>query len=307
MGILNKLMRPRAKAKHFRPVYEAVSQGRMPLALERIEDLIKRYPDDPGVVNEKGTVYGKYLGRGLEAHDLYCQATAIGDGCENAWINATDWSLTKKEWEVNRRKALAVVKQPQFHGRMRKMAAQLANGSWGDWLAANIKRQHDGKKFGSAAAWAELLLNLGMADTQAELSLRRSRAQWLRELDKTAASSFAERREPFPASERLALHGALEELDRAIALDEYDHELWNFKAAWCALLDRFEEALQYTESSLEYAPPEYVKPFVNKVVALKELGRDSETQSCFDEALRRARGDEGNPDIVQMKKIIEKS
>jgi len=295
-------MHPQAKAKHFRPVYEAVYEGRMPLAIESIEVLLQRFAHDPGVVNEKGNIYGKYLGCGIKAHDLYCQATMTGGGCENAWINATDWSLTKEEWNENCRKALTVVKHPQFHSRMREMSARLANGSWGDWLAANIARQAESKNFGSAAAWAELLLKFGMSDTRAELALRRSRAQWLRELDKTAASSYSERSEQFPAADRLALHGALEELDRAIALDEYDHELWNFKAAWCALLERFDESLRCAETSLENAPPDYVKPFVNKVVALTSLGRGSETQSCFDEALRRAGGEQGHPDIVQIRR-----
>jgi hypothetical protein len=45
-----------------------------------------------------------------------------------------------------------------------------------------------------------------------------------------------------------------------------------------------------------------VKPLVNKVIALTALGRESDITQCFDEALRRVKGDAGHPDIVQMKK-----
>ena len=303
MSILRRLFGTHFVRQGFFDVYAQVKEGRMVLALEKLDELHNEFPSYASVFNEKGNIHSKYLGCGKRAHELYCEALTLDGNFPNALINATDYSPTEQEFRARSAEALRRVANPQFTGRIRQVLERLDGGvPYGVFLAATMTKDAQLKKFGLSAAFAELLLGQGGMSGEEELRTRRHRAQCLRELDIAAVSSYSARGEAFPASERLALLEAVLELDRATALDEYDHELWNLKAAWCVLLERFEDSLRCADTSLQNAPADYIKPLVNKVVALTTLGRESETRQCLEEALRRVKGDEGHADIVQMKR-----
>ncbi len=279
--------------------------GRLVSALHKIDVLHNEFPQHGIILNEKGNIYSKYLGSGIHAHEFYCQAVKIDDGCIAALINATDYSATKADFRKWSTKALRQVTNIQFTSRIQQILIQLDDHvPYEVFLAANTQKHCEAKKYGLSAAFAELLLLHPEIPETDVLRIRRNRAQCLRELDILAANSYTYRKEVFPVNERLALLSALEELERTILIDKYDHELWNLKAAWCILLNRFEEANQCAETSLNNAPNNYIKPFVNKVIALKALGRETELSACLAEALKRVNEDNTHADIIQMKKIL---
>ena len=307
MSILRRLFGKHFVRQGFFDVYAHVNEGRMVLALAKIDELHNEFPSFGSVLNEKGNIHSKYLGSGRRAHDLYCEAASIDRNCTNALINATDYSPTEKEFRERSAEALIRVRDSQFTARIRQVLAHLdSEVPYEVFLAAKTQKDIELKRFGTSAAFAELWLDQDGISEEDELRIRRNRAQCLRELDIAAANSYSARREVFPVAERLALQEAAGELDKAIALDEYDHELWNLKAAWSALLERFEESLRCADTSLQNAPDDYVKPLVNKAIALTALGRESETSQCLEEALIRVNGDEGHPDIVQIKKNMRR-
>ena len=144
-------------------------------------------------------------------------------------------------------------------------------------------RQSD---FGAAAAKMEIALAVGGIGDQ-EVALRRVRGQWIRELDKRHQHQREAAREAFPDEERLALHEALNELDKAIAIDPYDAELWNLKAAWLNLLERYSDALPAAIQAIDIRDP-YAKAHINAGTALVGLGRQAEGLQQVEEALRQA-------------------
>ena len=304
-GIMKKLFKGRYIRSQFADIYGLAQEGRVDDALGRCEDLLHEFPTDAGIINEKGNLCAKYLGRGRQAHELYCRAVEVGGYHQAALINATDYSPNATEFRRISSISLKRVIDNRFRERIRAILQRLdKHEPYGALLAANAHKQSGLRHYGFAAAFAELLLDLAELPEEDEVRMRRTRAQYLRELDLSAASAFSGRGEHFSPAGRLALKEALEELERALALDEYDHELWNLKAAWCALLGRPEESLQFAERSLENAPADYVKPYVNKAIALAELGRDSDARQCLADASSKVDDPDTHPDIVQLRSNI---
>ena len=307
MSILKRIFAKHYIRRELFEVHALVKEGRITLALDKIDALHREYPSHGSVLNEKGNIYAKYLGSGKRAYDLYCQAISIQRDCFHALINATDYSPTEEEFRKRSADALRNVWKPEFSTRIRKVLKHLDRGTpYGVFLAAKASKDFELKRFGTSAAFTELLLDQNEIPDEDQVRTRRTRAQCLRELDMLAASSYSYRHEVFPAPERLALLEAVCEIDKAIELDKYDHELWNLKAAWCVLLQRHGDALRSAEESLANAPDNYIKPFVNKMIALQELGRENEMSRCLEDALGRVDGDAANTDIQIMKNNMQK-
>jgi len=146
----------------------------------------------------------------------------------------------------------------------------------------------EARKFGDSAALMELALLAGKMSPDEEVRTRRVRAQSLRALDAEEQRYRETILEFFPPDERLALHEALAELDQAIALDEYDPELWNLKSAWCWFLLRYEEAVDYADRAIGLRPFNYAKPYMNKANALWAQGKEVEALAYAQETLRHA-------------------
>jgi|GEM_PF-4786358 len=307
MSIFRRIFAKHYIRQEFFKVHALVKEGRIALALAKIDVLHMEYPSHGSVLNEKGNIYAKYLGSGKRAYELYCQAVSIQRDCFHALINATDYSPTEEEFRKRSADALRRVWKPEFSTRIQEVLERLDSGiPYGVFLAAKASKDFELKRYGTSAAFAELLLDQDGIPDEEQLRTRRHRAQCLRELDMSAASSYSYRHKTFPATERLALLEAVCEIDKAIELDEYDHELWNLKAAWCVLLDRYEDALRSAEESLANAPGDYIKPFVNKIIALQGVGRENEISQCLEDALGRVDGDAANADIQIMKNNMQK-
>jgi len=138
-----------------------------------------------------------------------------------------------------------------------------------------------------------------------ELAARKIRAKCLRALDKEASMKRTSQFEEFPPDERLALHDAIAEIDRALLLDEYAPELWNFKSAWCNLLERYEESIQYANKAIELRPHKYPKPYINKGDALFKQKRHQESRECAEEAIKQAEGTEFLFDVQLAERLIK--
>ncbi|MEK7692142.1 MAG: hypothetical protein AAB425_14095, partial [Bdellovibrionota bacterium] len=136
-----------------------------------------------------------------------------------------------------------------------------------------------------------------------ESQIRRQRAQSLRAMDQEAEHLREAASEQFPPDERLSLQEAVEELDRAIMLDEHDAELWNLRSAWCVILERNTEAVADADRAISLRPSGYPKPYHNKAMALWNLGRDQEAMSMATRAKDEAQ-DVGTAEDLRLAESI---
>jgi tetratricopeptide (TPR) repeat protein len=141
---------------------------------------------------------------------------------------------------------------------------------------------------GVGAALSEIALRLSNLPPLDEANSRRIRAEWLRQLDQTELYQRESMSEAFPPDERLSLHEAVTEIERALALDPYDAVLWNLKAVWCNQLGRHSEALRCADQAIALSR-HYPRPWINKASALWALRRDAEALACAHETLKHTK------------------
>ena len=150
----------------------------------------------------------------------------------------------------------------------------------------------------------EIALAGGGLDAMEEANVRRYRAQHIRELDQKCEAVRESMCEWFGPDERVALHEALAELDRALALDPYDAELWNLSAAWNNLLEQFLKALELQNKALELRNP-YPKAHINAAWALYRLGRYEEANRRIALALQQAQELHDRGDIEHAERLTQ--
>jgi len=137
----------------------------------------------------------------------------------------------------------------------------------------------DSNAVGQAAALLEVALDdpSGLSLDE-EVQLHRMRAQALRALDHNAAMARETRQETFESNERLTLRPAIAEINRALTLDPYDAELWNFKSAWLTLLGDYDEALHCADKAISLRPRGYARPHQNKAAVMRAQRRWEEAR-----------------------------
>jgi tetratricopeptide (TPR) repeat protein len=243
-------------------------RGRVSLALDRIHDLQTAFPNDADFIYAEGLLRKDFLGQGLRAYKLFEQALRANPNHDSALFNATKYSPSETEFKNWAKIALAVTPHDAYLlDLVRGIEANLlAGASYTELLGGAAERLYEDNQPAESAAFADLALSTGGFELS-ELALRITRARCLRTLAKKAAQHRKSVAEHFPIEERLALHGAMEEMERALALDAYDPELWNLKSAWCNLLDRHTEAMSCADTSIELRPNNYTKPWIRRVVA----------------------------------------
>jgi tetratricopeptide (TPR) repeat protein len=295
-----------------RAVFDANS-GRVELALDRLADILEEGPSGDeliaAVLYTKGLILRDFLGKGIEARELFKRAYALNSKHAFAVINAT--YLARNEAEMRKWigifRAVVPAEEQRAHQFVTVCVEALDSGvSFFGFVHNWAVDEAENGRLGSACAHMEIALTLlGKLDPPPldpdEAKTRRWRAQRLRLLDEQAANARAASWEHFPAGERLALREALAELERAIALDPWDAELWNLKGAWCQMLGRLHDALPALEEAIRLRPGTYVKPHINKASVLLELNQDDSALAAAEEALREARAagdaaDEDNAD-----------
>ncbi|MBK9681520.1 MAG: hypothetical protein IPO69_22140 [Saprospiraceae bacterium] len=172
-------------------------------------------------------------------------------------------------------------------------------------IAIGADGSRSAKAFGTAAALLEVALDSGEMRPEEELNLRRVRAECLRALDMATSKLRETRMEAYLPDERITLIEAVIEIDRELEIDEYDAESWNLKSAWCAILERNEDAINCANRALELRPNNYLKPYINKAKALRGMRKNSEALRCAQEALKHANGSEPE-DLALVNEIISK-
>jgi len=281
--------------------------SRVGLALIRLKDLKDEFPNDAKIIYAEGLIRKDYLGQGLKAGELFRTAYEIDNTHAFAACNATlfarndqeflKWAEFSKKADPNDKSLIQLVTSTKKH---------LENSiPYGELLLGAAQQHLAAKNFGFSAAFAEIALQTEQIPQDNVVNTRRGRAQCLRTLDSEAHHYRKTIGEDFPPEERLALHAALEEIERASTLDEYDAELWNLRAAWSILIERYDDAIGYADKAVNLRPFHYPKPYHNKASALWKLSRREEALDCARESLKHAESLMSLADIKMSKRMIE--
>jgi tetratricopeptide (TPR) repeat protein len=283
------------------------ANGSVPRALSRIADLKEEFPSDSDVLYSEALIRCEYLGQGLFAGKLYQDAFARDPRKALAACNAAIYSTSREErvhWlEIAKR----LLPTDQMLTAMEEIDRRASADRVPFWAVIRDEAIHSGEQghHGNAAARLEIALQANVGDDLNERILRRARAEHLREQDRQThrlAEGNAER--PL-ACERLALQEALREITEMLRLDEYDPEAWNFKAAWCVMLERYQEANEAADRASALRPNGYAKPHHNRALALQAMGRYEEARTAVRNALHIATDTNDAGDIALAQGLLK--
>ncbi len=195
--------------------YFEAEHGRVHLALDRLRSLHQRYSGDAGIIYAEAYIRQEHLGQGLLAGKLYRETFAIDNRHARALGGVTQFAPNEQEYR--KWAAIALQRGPEgFDVIVRAHLAALHEGRSLTALLVNASQQAAGdNEHGMAAALLEIALATKELGANEEVSVRRNRAQHLRELDAKSCLQREAMCETFPAEERLALHAALEEIENA--------------------------------------------------------------------------------------------
>lgn len=280
--------------------------GWLTLSLNRLEDLLKEFPDDPQIEYAEALIRKDFLGEGKKAEELFIKAqshaTEKHKSNENylfSTFNAVKYARTEEEFRKQFKTALSLDPEDRDISFLNQILNTLNDGMhYSDILAGAVAEYQKHSKHGECASFAELALHSGNFSLGNELELRKARMASLRELDKAGEASRKARGEDFPPGERLALKEGLVEIEKALLLDPSDHLLWNFKSAWLYLMDECEDSIIAADTSLKLCPTAYLKPRTNKAICLLRLGKKEEAILEVKKVIREAEnlGVEANVD-----------
>jgi tetratricopeptide (TPR) repeat protein len=258
--------------------------GYVKLALERLGQLASEFPDNPHIIYDQALLRYHHAGQGLLARELFLRAAECS---RQQAIPGTLWYasryVAKLAFNADECRCWAqqtIALAPKDHSSRREAQALLesldAVDQFDHLLMIYAERAAAEREFGGAAAMTEVALGIEEREVADEISVRRSRAFWLRGLDQTQEHQHTTRGEQFPPEDRIALSGALAEIEKAIALDKSDSELWNFASLWLQLLGRSAEAINAADAAIKLRPHGYPRPWINRAGALWASHRDAE-------------------------------
>lgn len=292
--------------------YFEADHTRVALALDRLSELGKQFPDDARIFYAEGILRQDHLGEGLHARGLFEKAywaglkSALqGDYCWSAASNVADLACDEqdfKKWVDLTRTAppLGQGTRPDFESINQKIAEGVP---FREIQLHRASARYEEGHIGPSAALMEVALVRGGHDAMEEAHVRRYRAQHIRELDEKCDSLRGQTFEWFAPDERLGLAGALAEVDRALILDPFDAELWNLSAAWNNLLEKFSQALSAAEKAAELRVP-YPKAHINAARALYRMARYEEASQRIALAYKQARNLSDPGDIAQTERLV---
>lgn len=292
--------------------YFDAEHARVDLALTRLHDLQEEFPDDAKVLYAQGDILRRFLGQGLAARELFhCAYQASHDHLFSAF-NAAHLAASAEEYHhwIDIAERLAPADPDVSTWRLivddaLGAGTPLSRIQLDYALRPEDHRQASQTDTGMRAALIEVAMERVELPPEEEAGVRRTRAQSLRALDLAAENHRATLGEAFLPEERLALHGAVDEISRALDVDSADAECWNLKSAWCYLLDRCDEALTCADRAIELRPTDYPKPHYNKARVLTHLDRRSEATACTEESLRQSVGPEFATDAKLARDLLQ--
>jgi hypothetical protein len=289
--------------------------GWITLSLDRLTDLLKKFPEDAQVEYAEALIKKDFIGQGLKAQELFLKAQLHSRDKQKSnqnylfsTFNAAKYARNEEEFRKQCKIALSLAPKDSDSSFFEQITTMLDDGvPYIDILSNTVADYQKHSKYGDCASFAELALNLGNLSLEDEIALRKARMMSLRELDKAAEASRGARGEGFSPKERIALKDAIKELEIVISLDPYDHLLWNFKSAWFYLMDQCEDAIAAADKALSLCPIGYIKPRTNKSLCLQRIGRNDEAKQEAELAFKEANriGIEGKGDKELANSIIE--
>lgn len=295
--------------------YFDAEHGWITLSLDRLTDLLKKFPDDAQVEYAEALIRKDFIGQGLKAQELFLKAQLHSRDKQKSnqnylfsTFNAAKYARNEEEFRKQCKIALSLAPKDSDSSFFEQITTMLDDGvPYIDILSNTVADYQKHSKYGDCACFAELALNAGNLSFEEEIALRKARMMSLRELDKAAEASRGIRGEGFPPTERIALKDAIKELEIVISFDPYDHLLWNFKSAWFYLMNQCEDAIVASDKALSLCPNGYIKPRTNKALCLQRLGKDDEAKVEAEIALQEANriGVEGKGDKELANSIIE--
>lgn len=278
-----------------RCIFDA-DHGWLTLSLERLYGLHQDFQSDPQVDYAEALIRKDFLGQGLEAEKMFLKAQADATNRSHSnenylfsTFNAAKHARNEVEFRKQSQVAMSLAPNDPDVQFFNSKLNQLDQGiPYTTILIDAVSVYQANHKWGDCASFAEIALQAGNLSLADELALRETRMTSLRELDKAADESRRIRGESFPPEERLALQEAIQELDRTLSLDEYDHKLWNWKSAWLYLMNRYEDSLIAADRAIDLCPDGYLKPKTNKAMCLARLSRKEEARDVIEQLLIEA-------------------
>ena len=281
--------------------YFDADQGRIKLAIDRLKDLEEELGEKPKIYYTEGMLRKDSLGQGINAYRCFSKAVDMDSNYENAIVNAAIYAPGEIEFRRFARKAFDLSLNESSHFETLLKYIDEKNEPYWQILLQSITSEGLNP---DTAAHIQLGLSTAKLPQDEELNYRRQRFQILRQIDENDQKKRESMGELFPSDERLALHEALEELEKSITLDPYDATFWNFKSAWCRLLGRFEEALTAADEAIMLRPKGYHLPYYNKAVIFAKLGKKAEAIEQAQKALEQIEISGKRDDITAIQQLI---
>jgi tetratricopeptide (TPR) repeat protein len=278
--------------------------GRPSWALDRLRDLEQELGPHAKISYAEGLLRSDFLGQGKSAFDCFVRAQEIDSNHRLSACNAAYFAPSPEEF--SKWAAIASGISPEDAHGFEKTCRALAEGvSYSELQLHRADASSRQSRHGDAAAHSELALTSGSLDESEEVKIRRARAQSLREVDREAQSLRESAGERFHPDERLSLHEAVLEIDRAISVDEHDAELWNLRSSWCVLLDRNGDAVAAATRAIALRPAGYAKPHHNMAAAYRNLGRDREAIETAKRAIEIASAAGNDADLKLAQALLD--
>ena len=284
-----------------------LDSARTAQALERVIELRELFGSDASILYAEGQIRRGGNGEGITAFECYREAAERNPRHPYAAENAVMLAPTEEAvGELLERAQSSGVENEELLKTIGEMQEAFAAGrsiSSLHFEFANMAR--DIQEFGDAAAAQEVGLSAGDLSLDDELVARRFRATLLRQLDEVGEHKHQARGEFFAPEDRTALRFAVAEIEKALELDEYDAEMWNFKAAWLSILGEHDDAIASADRAVSLRPTGYAKPYHNKANSLIHMGRLEEAKESVTEGLAQAEaaGDDG--DVEQSRRMLK--
>ena len=289
--------------------------GRAKLAEDRLAELATEFPNNPHVAYDQGLIAFHHTGQGKQAREFFLRASRLAkeQGVKGTqWFAARYLALLADNPDESRRwaevvMALASQGHPNREELQQHLRAIDSTPSYSQLLWVGATSAGERGDWAEAACFGEISLTVDKLPPVEEAAHRLLRAQWMRGVDRSEMDQSALLGESIPPEDRVALEGALVELETALKLDPYDAVMWNFKAAWCLLVRRYDDAVECADRAIKLRPKTYPRPWVNKSQALCAVGHDDEALACAQRAMTEAKaaGSEFGTDVDQATRLIE--
>lgn len=281
--------------------------GRVWLALMRLDDLRKQFPDDPHLDYAEALIRIDYLGEGINAQKLCWKAFQSEPKLIEALFNSIKFAPDRNSFHERINISMRVM--PNEQGILGLRGCENENRINGEPYWLYLKSILDPQLFeerpGEYASIVELILNEGKDEIPPieYAKFVRVRGESLRKLDRKAENRMMFFGERFLPEDRLVLKKALNEFEQYIT-DPYfrNQETLNLCGVWSMLLGLQKNAIIYADEAIKAGGEDYIYPYRNKALALWEMGQHNESIKLDEETLIKA---EQAGDHVQVDEITK--